>query len=176
MKLYIDTSVLVKLYYPEPESKQLAEWIQKQKQPILFTQFHELEMTNAFALKVYRNEISEESLKVLHKIIKNDKTSGILKVVNPDWSEVLHEAIKISNSNSSDIGTRSLDIIHIASANILNCDTFLSNDKRQMSAALAIGLKTKSIYDLVSFLQNSPLSGSDFDISRKKDDPNEIDL
>jgi len=151
LKLYIDSSVLVKLYYPEPESKQLAEWIQKQKQPILFTQFHELEMTNAFALKVYRNEISEESFKALQKIIKNDKTSGILKVVNPEWSEVLHEVIKISIRYSSDIGTRSLDIIHVASANILNCDTFLSNDKRQMSAALAIGLNAVSIENIIDY-------------------------
>ncbi|MCK5197849.1 MAG: type II toxin-antitoxin system VapC family toxin, partial [Spirochaetales bacterium] len=61
MKLYIDSSVLVKLYYPEPESRILSEWIINQKQPILFTQFHELEMTNAFALKVFRNEISGDS-------------------------------------------------------------------------------------------------------------------
>jgi len=151
LKLYIDSSVLVKLYYPEPESKQFAEWIIKQKQPILFTQFHELEMVNAFALKVFRKEISEESFNAFQEIIKKDKGAGILEVINPDWSEVLQEAIKISKRNSSVIGTRSLDIIHIASADILNCDTFLTNDNRQLSAALAIGLNAVSIDNVVDY-------------------------
>jgi len=149
LKLYIDSSVLVKLYYPEPESKFFSEWIKKQKQAILFTQFHELEMTNAFALKVYRNEISEEGFNAFLDIIEKDKASGILEVINPDWSEVLLEAIKISKRNSRTIGTRSLDIIHVASADILNSDTFLTNDKRQLDAAQNIGLKTISISNLM---------------------------
>ncbi len=176
MKLYIDSSALVKLYYPELESKKLSEWIIKQKQPILFTQFHELEITNAFALKVFRNEISEESFNDLRDILEKDKAAGILDVVNPDWSDVLLESIKISKRSSAMIGTRSLDIIHVASADILNCDTFLTNDKRQLSSALGVGLKTISISDLVTFLQNSPLAGTDLDISRNKDFSREIDL
>ncbi len=177
MKLYIDSSVLVKLYYPEPESKVLAEWITKQKQPILFTQFHELEMTNTFALKAFRNEISEESFNDLRDILEKDKAAGILDVVNPDWSDVLLESLRISKRSSPVIGTRSLDIIHIASADILNCDTFLTNDKRQLSAALAIGLNvmdisvlqeynkiTKPETDLVTFLRNSPLLRDELDI------------
>ena len=148
MKLYIDSSVLVKLYYPEPESRILSEWIINQKQPILFTQFHELEMTNAFALKVFRNEISGDSFNAFRNIIEKDKAGGILEVINPDWSEVLLEAIKISKRNSFVIGTRSLDIIHVAAADILNCNTFLTNNRRQLDVALKIGLKTISIDDL----------------------------
>lgn len=151
MKLYIDSSVLVKLYYPEPESIVFAEWIKKQKQPILFTQFHELEITNAFALKVFRNEISEESFNDLRDVLEKDKATGILDVVTPDWSDVLLESIKISKRSSSVMGTRSLDIIHVASADILNCDTFMTNDKRQLDAADKIGLKTISRKNLVLF-------------------------
>ena len=149
MKLYIDSSVLVKLYYPEPESRVLSEWIKKQKQPILFTQFHELEITNAFALKVFRNEISKESFNDLRGILNKDKALGILDVVNPDWSDVLLESLKISKRSSHVIGSRSLDIIHVASADILNCDTFLTNDKRQLAAANNIGLSTISLNELL---------------------------
>lgn len=144
----MDSSVLVKLYYPEPKSKQFSEWITKQKLPIIFTQFHELEMINAFSLKVFRNEISEESFNAFRDIIEKDKAAGILEVINPDWSQVLLEAIKISKRNSSVIGTRSLDIIHVASADILNCDTFMTNDKRQLDAARAIGLNVLSSADI----------------------------
>ncbi len=152
MKLYIDSSVLVKLYYPEPESRIFAEWIKKQKQPILFTQFHELEITNAFALKVFRNEISEESFNDLRAILEKDKAAGILDVVAPDWSNVFLESMKISRRNSSVIGARSLDIIHVASADLLNCDTFLTNDKRQMSAALTIGIKVITVENIPDYL------------------------
>lgn len=148
MKLYIDSSILVKLYYPEPESKVFAEWITKQKQPILFTQFHELEIVNAFALKVFRNEISEEKFQELRDVLDKDKAAGVLDLVTPEWSDILLESIKISKRSSSVIGTRSLDIIHVATAEILNCDTFLTNDKRQLDAALKINLKTISINDL----------------------------
>lgn len=140
MKLYIDSSVLVKLYYPEPKSKVFSEWIIKQKQAILFTQFHELEIINAFSLKVFRNEITVESFNAFRDIIEKDKAAGILEVINPDWFEVLMEALKISKRSSHTIGTRFLDIIHVASADTLHCDTFLTNDKRQLNAALGIGL------------------------------------
>lgn len=140
MKLYIDSSVLVKLYYPEPESKVFSEWIIKQKQAILFTQFHELEIINAFSLKVFRNEITVENFNAFRDIIEKDKAAGILEVINPDWSEVLMESLKILKRSNHTIGTRSLDIIHVASADTLNCDTFLTNDKRQLNAALGIGL------------------------------------
>lgn len=152
MKLYVDSSVLVKLYYPEPESKVLAEWIKKQKQAITFTPFHELEITNAFALKVFGNEISEEKFKDFRIILEKDKAAGVLNVVTPDWSDVLLESIKISKRSSSVIGTRSLDIIHVASADILNCDTFLTNDKRQLSAAHTIGINAISVESILDYL------------------------
>lgn len=148
MKLYIDSSVLVKLYYPEPESKVFSEWIRNQKQTILFTHFHELEITNAFALKVFRNEISEKSFNDLQSIIVKDKALGVLDVINPDWSDVLLVSLKISKRMSPSVGSRSLDIIHVASADILDCDTFLTNDKRQLDAAGRIGLNTLSLNEL----------------------------
>jgi predicted nucleic acid-binding protein len=152
LKLYIDSSVLVKLYYPELESKVFAEWIKKQKKPIIFTHFHELEITNAFALKVFRNEISEESFIDLRDILEKDKAVGVLDVVSPDWSDVLLESIKISKRSSSAIGARSLDIIHVASADILNCDTFLTNDKRQFYAAQTIGINAITVENIPDYL------------------------
>lgn len=142
MRLYIDSSILVKLYYPEPESIRVENLIKSLKEPILFTPFHELETTNAFALKVFRNEISMEEFNNWQAVLKTDKTAGILKPVNPDWSKVFIEALEISKFQSSHTGTRSLDIIHIAAAGTLNCDTFFTNDKKQALAAESFGLKT----------------------------------
>ena len=84
MKLYLDSSILVKLYFPEPESRKLAEWIKKSGKPILFTQFHELEITNALALKVFRDEIFKESFNACLKIIGEDKRNNILETIAPN--------------------------------------------------------------------------------------------
>ncbi len=142
MKLYIDSNILVKLYYPEPESKQIEKLIKDLQQPLLFTPFHELEMTNAFALKVFRKEISRLEFESWQEILKKDKKAGILQIHNPDWPEVFFEALRISRLLSPQFGTRLLDIIHVAAAHILNCDTFLTHDARQSVAAQKLGLSS----------------------------------
>lgn len=58
MIVYFDTSALIKLYYPEAESGALSEWIAENDIAISFSPFHEMELCNAFGLKLFRNEIS----------------------------------------------------------------------------------------------------------------------
>ncbi len=52
--LYLDTGCLVKLYYPEPESSAVANVVIGKT--IIFTDLHELEVTTAMQLKVFRGE------------------------------------------------------------------------------------------------------------------------
>lgn len=44
----------------------------------------------------------------------------------------------------ADTGTRSLDILHVATALVLGCQTFHTFDTRQGKLARAAGLKVKS--------------------------------
>lgn len=50
MNVYIDTSALIKLYYPEAESTDLQEWVRRENKSILYTSLHELELKNALSL------------------------------------------------------------------------------------------------------------------------------
>lgn len=73
MKLYLDTSALAKLYYPEPESAAVERWVGEREGPMLFTPLHELELTNACALKLFRNEITQDQFEsVLDAFLTND--------------------------------------------------------------------------------------------------------
>jgi predicted nucleic acid-binding protein len=55
LNVYFDTSALIKLYYPEAESETLAAWIGENNIAISVSPFHEVELRNAFALKLFRN-------------------------------------------------------------------------------------------------------------------------
>lgn len=50
------------------------------------------------------------------------------------------ETERLSALHSEKLGTRSLDILHVAIALSLGCETFLSFDKRQIALAKKAGL------------------------------------
>jgi predicted nucleic acid-binding protein len=51
-------------------------------------------------------------------------------------------AVELSRAHSPKLGTRSLDVLHVASALELEMRSFVTYDKRQESLARAVGLKT----------------------------------
>ena len=56
--VYIDTSVIVKLYFREKHSFEISNWIKKNDTAIPLTPLHELEFNNAIQLKGSRSEVS----------------------------------------------------------------------------------------------------------------------
>ena len=141
MKYYLDTSVLVMLYYPEEGSESISNWIRAQAASILFTSLHELELKNAFALKVSRGEITPEKQEEVAVMIESDVDKGILQRTQPNWGVVFMETFELISRCSSKHGTRSLDILHIACAKALGCTSFLSNDEPQKECAASTGLE-----------------------------------
>jgi hypothetical protein len=59
----------------------------------------------------------------------------------PPWPEVLMEAERLSAGHSQVIGTRSLDILRVASALVLGAKQFVTFDTRQGLLAAAAGLR-----------------------------------
>lgn len=148
MIVYFDTSALIKLYYPEAESEVLAEWIRENHIVISISQFHEIELCNALALKLFRNEISQDQFEMLLDCLVQDKGYGVLSGLHLNFSDVLTSAADLSRRHTRSIGCRSLDIIHVASAITGNFEHFLSFDRRQNVLAEKSGLKITSIESL----------------------------
>ncbi|MBN9689084.1 MAG: hypothetical protein J0M24_02505 [Verrucomicrobia bacterium] len=71
----------------------------------------------------------------------SDLASDIFAHAEPAWLEVLLEAERLSAGNSEFLGTRSLDILHVASALVLGAEQFITFDLRQSSLASAAGLR-----------------------------------
>ena len=58
---------------------------------------------------------------------------------------VFIHAIEVSKKHSAGIGSRSLDILHVASALSINADRFLTFDGRQTKLAALAGLKIENL-------------------------------
>lgn len=140
MKVYFDSSILVKLYYPEPESTQVEAFVKQHRVIIPFTYFHNLEINNAIQLKEYREEITGTEKTGIINAIHEDKQKGILQQLTVSYHRVFEESLKLSANHTSDIGARTLDIIHVATALCGEFSHFLSHDGRQNSLAEKAGL------------------------------------
>ena len=140
---------MVKLYYPEPESARVAAWIRSNRAPIIFTPLHQLEMTNAIALKVRRGETSAAAFANWRALIASDRRLGILTPVSPEWASVWKRGEELSTRFTPMLGTRSLDVLHVAVALDLSCTTILTNDVRQAELSRGLNLDVILVSDLV---------------------------
>ncbi len=143
--VYVDTSVIVKLYIKEEYSWETSNWLRENNEAIPLTSFHELELTNAIHLKQFRAEITLEETRLIMSRFEEHEKSGIYYRPQLDWSAIFIHAIDLSKKHSASIGSRSLDILHVASALSINADRFLTLDDRQTKLASLAGLKIENI-------------------------------
>ena len=138
--LYVDTSVIVKLYVNEPFSQDVSTWIRSNNEAIPLTLFHDLEFNNAIQLKRFRSEISPEQAILIDSKREEHEKKGVYYRPPMNWADAFQCAIDLSRKHTVAIGSRSLDIIHISSALTMKADRFLTFDERQMQLADLAGL------------------------------------
>jgi predicted nucleic acid-binding protein len=143
--VYVDTSVLVTLYIKEANSRIASDWVRTNNEAVPKTIFHELEFTNAIQLKLFRKEINEEQSVIVLRRFKEHEKEGIYFSPQLKWSDVFTSSLTLSNKHTKSIGSRSLDIIHVASALSMGANRFLTFDTRQAHSASAAGLQIVSL-------------------------------
>jgi predicted nucleic acid-binding protein len=136
--IYLDTGCLLKLYYPEPESPRVIELVTGKA--ITLLPLHDVELTNALALKVFRREARSSQVKAISEGLAADVRSGALYRPELSWDAVLRDAKELASTYTAKFGTRSLDILHCAAARLLQVSEFVTTDDRQRKLAVAIGL------------------------------------
>ena len=109
--------------------------------PVWLSQLGELELHNAFQLAVFRGEIDNASALRKKQLFAEDLAKGIFFIQPVPAAALYQKAIGLAERHSATLGTRSLDLMHVAAALILKADLFLSFDERQTKAAEAEGLK-----------------------------------
>lgn len=143
--VYVDTSVIVKLYIREEYSRETSDWLKENNESIPLTSFHELEFINALQLKQFRAEITPNEARLVMTRFEEHEKNGIYYRPPLDWSTIFIQAIDLSKKHSTKIGSRALDILHVASALSMNADRFLTLDNRQSKLAVRAGLKVEKI-------------------------------
>ena len=143
--IYIDTSVIVKLYVKERYSLEVSTWIKKNNQALLLTRLHDLEFINAIHLKQFREEITQEQVRLILSKFDEHWERGVYYRPRQNWTETLNIAVELARNHTGYIGSRSLDVLHVASAIATSADHFLTFDDRQARLAALAGLKVESI-------------------------------
>ncbi len=141
MTTYADTAFLCSLHAPDAHTGRVLKRMERQRSPLPFTGLHRLEFRNALRLRVFRKEISAGQRELAIQAMISDLASEVFTSAEPSWPEVLQEAERLSTSHSEILGTRSLDILHVASALVLGAREFLTFDHRQGALAAAAGLR-----------------------------------
>ena len=139
--VYVDTSVIVKLYIKEEYCLEASKWLKENNEAIPLTRFHELEFINAFQLKQFRTEMTPDETRLTLLRFEEHEKKGIYYRPQLDWSSIFSHAINLSKKRSANIGSRSLDILHVASALSIGAKRFLTVDDRQSRLATLAGMK-----------------------------------
>lgn len=139
MSAYADTSFLVSLYVLDANSARAAAQMKHAKVPILLTPFGELELTNAILLRLFRRELLPSKVKAAQALLRKDIEDGIF-LLRPLAGAVYERAKQIARRRTPRLGTRTLDVLHVASAVVLQAETFYTFDRSQGKLAKAEGL------------------------------------
>ena len=145
MTAYADTGFLCSLYAPDAHSGRAVVRMRRQALPLVFTWLHQLEFRNAIRLRVFRGEITPAQRDASLNTLLADLADGVLVAAAPPLTEVMIEAERLSALHSETLGTRSLDILHVAAALTLGLAQFLTFDARQAALARTAGLKVPTL-------------------------------
>ena len=143
--IYLDTSVIIKLYIKEVFSSEVSKWLRENNEAIPITNFHYLEFINAINLKQFRNEMTIDEAGLIISKFNKHEMKGIFYRPLIDWPDIFKYALDLSRNHTTNIGSRSLDILHVALALSIKADRFLTFDEKQSKLAHLAGLKIEKL-------------------------------
>lgn len=135
MIAYIDTALFVKSFVLEAGSAGAIRLLEGIGEPFAYSHLHELEIPNAIRLKRFRGEITKTQENAAIRTFHADVDAGRFERMDYDLAAVFIRAERLSAKCSSAIGSRSLDLWHVAAAIEAGCRVFVSHDARQRKAA-----------------------------------------
>jgi predicted nucleic acid-binding protein len=140
---YADTSFLVSLYTPDANSEAAFALFVKGADRFILTPFGEAESVNAIELRVFRKEISpaqaDRSLAHFHR----DVDDGAFEIVRFVSASCYERALLLSRQYTRQLGTRGMDVIHVAIALEEGAEVFYTFDRLQSKLASRAGLTVR---------------------------------
>lgn len=140
MKIYADTSFLVSLYSPDANSAAAVRTMQASGGVRFVSVFGELEVVNALGLRVFRKEISATQARSSLNDFESDLRAEVFQL-RPLPEQVFDRARQLSQQTTPKLGTRTADLLHVATALELSADCLYTFDQQQRKLAHTLRLK-----------------------------------
>ena len=137
---YADSSFFFSYYVTDSNSSRADAWRLAHPTPLIFSALNRLELRNALELAVFQNRISPAESAAAWQTIEADLRDGFLTATSLPFSDVLNEAEQLAASHTAKVGSRSLDILHIAAARLLGASEFVTFDQQQIMLANQLSL------------------------------------
>lgn len=147
MSIYADTNFFTYLYLEDAGSGK-ADALLQQDLPILpITWLTRLEVINAFEQSVLTGfgeaqpRVSSELAAACQQQFRDDLAQGVaMRLVNVSQAEISAKFEEIALRHTARHGFRAYDILHVAAALVLKCQSFWSFDKKACKLAKLEGL------------------------------------
>jgi predicted nucleic acid-binding protein len=154
MRIYADTSFIVRLIRTESDSSAvIAEFRRLGRPQLFFAPLHQLEVRNAILQRSFHQRTAKSSDERQHATRERDAAlrlldgylkRGTFREVKIDADVVYARAVNLSVAHTERSGARSLDLLHVANSLELQVELFLTCDSRQAKIAKAEGLNVRS--------------------------------
>ena len=143
MTAYADTSFLVSLYTPDANSEAAFALFVKGQDLFVLTPFGEAEFVNAIGLRVFRKEISPAQADRSLTDFQRDVDDGAFGVIRSVSASSYERALLLSRHHTRQLGTRGMDVIHVAIAIEEGAEVFYTFDRLQKKLADRAGLTVR---------------------------------
>ena len=140
MIVYADTSFLFSLYVPDSNSSAAAVVMKRIKPPLIATDFAEFEFINALNWRIFRKQLRASEVQAVLLSFSTDVHDGLIRML-PISAATFGHARRMAGTQTRLLGTRALDVMHVASAVALRASLFCTFDKNQARLASALGLR-----------------------------------
>jgi predicted nucleic acid-binding protein len=140
--IYWDTSALLKLYAPEPDSSDYLRLLIQQPEDVAVSFLHRVELYFALGGKESRGEIASGSTKRLFQLFEQHVKSGRYFVIpwGDDVASAAQTLLDTSLSATPPVMLRSLDGMHLGALRAARIQSVVTADVRMRDAARIAGM------------------------------------
>ncbi len=135
----VDASFLFSLYVLDANSAAASAKMRRAVLPLLLTDVGKIEILNAVGLRLFRKELRPVEAKKVYGLFRQDIEQGVVQIV-PLPAAAFQRAEQLARTHTPLLGTRTLDVLHVAGALVLKADAFYTFDQKQAGLATAVGL------------------------------------
>ncbi|MBN2355866.1 type II toxin-antitoxin system VapC family toxin [candidate division KSB1 bacterium] len=138
MKLYIDTSALVKFFHEEACTRTVSDLIENTNNMIFISELAKIEFCSALFRRCRNGEITKQNLQ---RAIAGFEDQIAVFYVERLGSAVIIQAEKLVKQYGLDNGLRTLDALHLATFHLISGSDwyFVSTDKHLNASAVKMG-------------------------------------